>query len=398
MKICDYLIIGAGIIGLSIARELQQRDSSAKIIIVEKEPIPGVHASTRNSGVLHSGIYYNADSLKARFSRDGNAAWQVYCLEHHLPLDRCGKLIVARDEVEHARLDTLEERGATNGVEVIRVDEQAARSIEPRVRTVGHALFVPSTATIDPKSVVSSLCAQFVAANGTLLCAHPYREHRSKNLILAGAERIHAGTVINCAGLYADRIARSFGFGLNYTLLPFKGLYRYADAGAEAPRAHIYPVPDLRHPFLGVHFTRTVDGLTKIGPTSIPAFWREQYEGLGGYRTRELLEVVGRELSMFVTNNNDFRTLAVQELRKNRRATMVAEAARLLEGAEAMGFFRIGKPGIRAQLVERESNQLVMDFVIEGDAHSVHILNAVSPAFTCAIPFAKHVLRTFLQR
>ncbi|PYF99445.1 L-2-hydroxyglutarate oxidase LhgO [Thioalkalivibrio sp. ALE21] len=396
MTTTDFLIIGGGIIGLTIAREIQHRQPGASITVLEKEAGLGRHASGRNSGVLHSGIYYTADSLKARFTRDGNAAWQAYCEERELPLDRCGKLIVARNAEEHARLTTLEERGAANGVEVQRLDEAETRAIEPRARTVGHALFVPSTATVDPNRLVAAQQADFTTAGGTLLCGHPYRGHFGNNTVLAGHERIQAGTVINCAGLYADRVAHDFGFGLRYTLLPFKGLYRYADRGTEAPRTHIYPVPDLRHPFLGVHFTRTVDGHTKIGPTAIPALWREHYGGPSGFRLRELLEVAGRELHMLATNRNEFRTLAWYELRKRRRAHMVADAATLLEGAEAMGFHRRGQPGIRAQLVERDSNQLVMDFVIEGDDRSVHVLNAVSPAFTCAIPFAQHVVNQCL--
>ncbi|MBK5935877.1 NAD(P)/FAD-dependent oxidoreductase [Halorhodospira halophila] len=258
MQTTDYLIIGAGIIGLTVARELQRREPGAQVTIIDKEPTPGQHTSGRNSGVLHSGIYYTADSLKARFTRDGNTAWQTFCEQRSLPLDRCGKLIVARNEEEHARLVTLEERGAANGVAVQRLDEAETRAIEPRARTIGHALFVPSTATVDPKSLINAQQADFTAAGGTLLCAHPYRGNHGNNVVQAGSERIQAGTIINCAGLHADRAAHDFGFGQRYTLLPFKGLYRYADPDTEAPRTHIYPVPDLRHPFLGVHFTRTV--------------------------------------------------------------------------------------------------------------------------------------------
>ncbi|MEA3643776.1 MAG: L-2-hydroxyglutarate oxidase [Lamprobacter sp.] len=393
----DYLIIGAGIIGLTIARALQQRDPGARVTLIEKESAPGQHASGRNSGVLHSGIYYSADSLKARFTREGNAAWQAYCTERGLPLERCGKLIVARDAEEHARLATLEQRGHTNGVEVQRLDEAETRALEPRARTLGHALFVPATASVDPAQLLAAQQADVLAAGGTLLCNHPYRGHLGDNRIQAGSERIQAGTLINCAGLYADRIAHDFGFGQRYTLLPFKGLYRYADPGTEAPRLHLYPVPDLRQPFLGVHVTRTVDGHTKIGPTALPAWWREHYGGLSGLRANELLEVAGRELAMLISNRNDFRTLAFQELRKQRRSYLVAEAATLLEGAETMGFHRHGRPGIRAQLVERTSNQLVMDFVIEGDAKRLHVLNAVSPALTCALPFAQFVVSRLLD-
>ncbi|MEA1053520.1 FAD-dependent oxidoreductase [Lamprobacter modestohalophilus] len=386
----DYLIIGAGIIGLTVARALQQRDPGARLTLIDKEPRLGQHASGRNSGVLHSGIYDSAESLKARFTRDGNAAWQAYCTERGLPLERCGKLIVARDAKEHARLATLEQRGRVNGVEVQCLDETETRALEPRARTFGHALFVPSTASVDPMQLLAAQQADVIAAGATLLCNHPYRAHLGDNRIQAGSERLQAGTVINCAGIYADRIAHDVGFGQADSLLPFKGLYRYADPGTEPPRTHLYPVPDLRQPFLGVHFTRTLDGRTKIGPTALPALWREHSAGLSRFRFSELLEIARRELFMFATNRNDFRALARQARRKQRRSYRVAEAATLLHGAEAMGFHhQRGRPGIRAQLVERKTNRLVMDFVIKGDAKSVHVLNAVSPTLTCARGFCR---------
>ena len=398
MLTTDYLVIGAGIIGLTIARELQRRDPGAGVTILDKETSPGNHASGRNSGVLHSGIYYPADSLKARFTRDGNRAWRQYCEDKDLPLDKCGKLIVARNEAEHRQLATLEERGAANGVTVQRVAESEAREIEPRVKTFNHALFVPSTATADPGQLIAAQQADFSAHGGTLWCNHPYRGHEGDNIVRAGDKRIQGGIVINCAGLYADRVAKDFGFSERYTMLPFKGLYLYAASGAPIPHTHIYPVPDLRNPFLGVHFTRTVGGGTKIGPTAIPALWREHYGGLARFKVRELLEVAGREFHMLVTNRNDFRRLAWQELRKQSRRYMIADAATLMAGTNAMGFERWGRPGIRAQLVECASNKLVMDFVIEGDERSTHVLNAISPAWTCAIPFAEHIADRLLYR
>lgn len=394
----DFMIIGAGIVGLTIGRELQRTFPDAHVVIVEKEASPGLHASGRNSGVLHSGIYYPADSLKARFTLEGNKAWQTYCEENELRLDRCGKLVVARNEVELQGLDTLLKRGQVNGVEVHALDAQQAREIEPRVRTYERALFVPSTATVDPHELLEAQHADFSAAGGIVLCGYPYKGHLGNNRVQVGSERYQAGVIINCAGLHADRIAKDFGFGRRYSVLPFKGLYLYASPEASAPRAHVYPVPDLRNPFLGVHFTRTLDGSTKIGPTAIPALWREHYKGFSGYSTRDLLGIVARELHMLATNRNGFRRLAWQELKKQRRAYMLIDAADLMEGVDAMGFHKWGKPGIRAQLVDRRDNTLVMDFVTEGDAKSVHVLNAVSPAFTCAIPFAKYLVNTCLTK
>ena len=397
MLTTDYLVIGAGIVGLTVARELQRQDFGAEVTVIDKEDKPGRHASGRNSGVLHSGIYYPADSLKARFTRNGNLAWQRYCMERGIPVDRCGKLIVARDEGEHAPLKTLEDRGAANGVEVHRLDASQVHDLEPRARTYSEALFVPSTATADPQELLRAQQDDFVAAGGQLWLGYPYKDHFGAGTVQAGCERIQAGHVVNCAGLYADKIALDFGFGADYTLLPFKGLYHYAHSGAAAPRCHIYPVPDLKNPFLGVHFPRTLDGRTKIGPTAIPALWREHYAGMAGFKFREFGEVAARELHMLSTNRNNFRHLAWEEVRKYWVANMLADASTLMADIEHMGPWQAGKPGIRAQLVTRKTNELVMDFVIEGDSGSTHVLNAISPAWTCAQPFAEHVVELALK-
>lgn len=231
----DFLVIGAGIIGLTIARELQRRYPDNTVTIIEKETGPGQHASGRNSGVLHSGIYYTADSLKARFTRDGNLAWQQYCEERNLPLDRCGKLVIARDQADLPGLEILQGRGRRNGVEVHRIDPAEVRAIEPRANAALPALFIPATATVDPGRLVAAQQDDFTAAGGRLLLASAYRRHLGNNTVATTTGKISAGTVINCAGLYADRVAQDFGFGRHYAILPFKGLYLYADP--QIPRA-----------------------------------------------------------------------------------------------------------------------------------------------------------------
>ena len=392
MQKTDYLIIGGGIIGITVARELQRRDPKAHVTVIDKEASLGQHASGRNSGVLHSGIYYPSDSLKAQFTREGNLAWRIYCEEKGISIDPCGKLIVARDEKEHAQLETLEQRGFDNGVEVHRVDKTQAQEIECRARTFEHALFVPSTATADPLDLLNAQQKDFTTAGGHMLCGYPYLGNLGNNAIRAGPEHIQAGMLVNCAGLYADKVAKDFGFGKQYTLLPFKGLYHYAAEDSVPPRSHIYPVPDLKNPFLGVHFTRTLGGRTKIGPTAIAALWREHYGGFAGFKFLELMEVASRELSMLATNRNNFRSLAGQEIRKYQVKNMIAEAETLMNDVSEMRFKTPGKPGIRAQLVKKENNELVMDFAVEGDDRSIHVLNAISPAWTCAIPFSKFVV------
>lgn len=202
---------------------------------------------------------------------------------------------------------------------------------------------------------------------------------------------IEAGYIVNAAGLYADRIARDFGFSERYRILPFKGLYLYSDEPAGALRTNIYPVPDLRNPFLGVHFTLTADQHIKIGPTAIPAFWREQYNGLENFRFSEFADVIKREIGLLVSSGFDFTRLAFEELRKYSRRRMVSLASALVKEIDPRNYRRWGRPGIRAQLLDVEKKKLEMDFVVEGDDRSFHVLNAVSPAFTCAHPFARHV-------
>ncbi len=197
-----------------------------------------------------------------------------------------------------------------------------------------------------------------------------------------------AGYIVNAAGLYADQIARQFGFSERYCILPFKGLYLYSDEPPGAPRTNIYPVPDLRNPFIGVHFTVTNEGKAKIGPTAIPALWREQYGGVSRFSLAEFIEITGRGLSLL---GNEFRRLAVEEVKKYSRPRMVKLAGELVEGVRLEQYSKWGKPGIRAQLLDIRKRRLEMDFVLEGDDRSMHVLNAVSPAFTCSLPFSQYV-------
>ncbi len=386
----DFLVVGAGVVGLSIARALKRRHPGFSVALIDKEDAPARHASGRNSGVLHAGFYYTADSLKARFTRAGNLAWTDYCRAKGLPLRACGKLVVASSEKELATLDELLRRGRANGVPVQEVDEKAAREIEPRAKTLGRALWSPSTAVVDPTACVASLAKDALEEGVDLRWGTAYAG-RTKDGVRTSRGDLAAGFVVNAAGLYADRVARDFGFSQRYAILPFKGLYLYSDEPAGAFRAHIYPVPDIRNPFLGVHFTVTIDGRVKIGPTAIPALWRENYGGLSGFSAPELLEIAVRQAGLFFGAGFDFRGLAMAEIQKNSRRVMTGLAARLAEGVSPKDYRRWGKPGIRAQLMDLEKKTLVMDFLLEGDGRSLHVLNAVSPGFTCAMPFADHV-------
>ena len=394
----DYLVVGAGIMGLALAREIKKREPGASVTVIEKEPVPAWHASGRNSGVLHAGFYYTSDSLKARFTRDGNRLWREYCLERNLPTNPCGKVVVARNEGEAEGIRELKRRGDRNGVEVTLVDERELAQIEPNARTAGIALWSPTTTTVDPVAVARALEADLTASGVRFFYGTPYRKALGPRTLLAGERLFSYGVIVNAAGLHADRIARDFGFSENLTILPFKGVYlEYVSGNSqERPvRTNIYPVPDLNHPFLGVHFTIKVDGTVKIGPTAIPAFWRENYHGFDRFDMRDLREILGWESSLFLHNDFGFRNLALAEIRKYSQTFMANQARVLVKNLDPSRFTRWGRPGIRAQLLDVKHRKLVTDFRVEGDRESIHILNAVSPAFTASLPFAEWTIDRF---
>lgn len=391
----DFVIAGAGVMGISIALSLKKRYPKSSIHILEKEDQISVHASGRNSGVLHAGFYYSPDSLKARFTREGNERLTNYCLDRKLKVNRCGKLVVTQTEEELESLDELARRGSKNGVVLEPVTLAQARKIEPRVKTVERALFSPNTSSIDPKELMQSLVIDLKAADITIHYGSPYVgsvRQKKTTVIKTPKETFECGYFINAAGLYADRIAKDFGFSKHYRILPFKGLYLYSNEKPGALKTNIYPVPNLKNPFLGVHFTLTADGHVKIGPTAIPAFWREQYSGLKRFRVDELFEVGVYGMGLLFSSGFDFTKLAVEEITKYSRSKMVRLAQNLIEGVDPKNYTKWGKPGIRAQLLDTRSKTLEMDFVVEGDTESFHVLNAVSPGLTCSQPFADYVV------
>lgn len=361
----DFLVIGAGIVGLSVALELRRRDPGARITVIDRESRLAMHASGRNSGVVHAGFYYSPDSLKARFTRLGNERLTQYCVERKLPLLRCGKLVVPRNEAELPLLDELARRGAANGVTLEMIPAAEARAIEPRAKVFERAIWSPTTSTVDPLAVMHSLAEDARAAGVNVRLGTAW--HRGMS----------AGFVINAAGLGAVSIARQFGFARSYRMLPFRGTYLHSSEPPGAIRTHLYPVPDPRFPFLGVHFTLTADGRVKIGPTARPSL-------LHG--------------ALLLLRNPSLRAQAFEEIRKSSRRHIVALAATLASDVHVAEYVHWGKPGIRAQLYDTRTHSLEMDFVLEGDAHSLHILNVVSPGFTCAMAFAEYVVERMATR
>lgn len=390
----DFLIAGGGIVGISIARELQKRFPKQKIVVLEKEPVLGEHATGRNSGVIHAGFYYSADSLKAKLTRDGNKALTEFCIERGIALNRCGKLVVAKNESELSGLDELLRRSKANQVEIESISFADAKKIEPRVKTFERALFSPTTSSVSAVEVLGHMEKEFIEKGGVVELGAKYLRRHGENVV-TGKGEFSFGHFINAAGLYADVVARDFGFSKRYRIVPFKGLYLYSEQESTPIRTHIYPVPNLGNPFLGVHFTVQVDGKVKIGPTAIPAFWREQYQGFDNFSFTEFSEILFRNAGLFFSSGFDFSELAIEELKKYSRKRLVNLASTMATDVDPSRFLKWGKAGIRAQLMDVNARTLELDFVVEGDEHSTHILNAVSPAFTCCISFAKWVCSRF---
>ena len=397
----DYLIVGAGIIGLTLARGIKTFEPSASVCVIEKETVPAWHSSGRNSGVLHAGFYYSSDSLKARFTREGNRLWREYCHEKELPMNPCGKVVVAKNELEVEGVRELKIRGDRNNIDVSIIVENELHEIDPNAQTTGIALWSPTTTTVDPAAIARRLEKELATDGVRFFYGLPYQKNLKKRKILAGGTIFSYGTFINAAGLHADRIAKDFDFAKNFTILPFKGIYLEYERehlGDKPVRTNIYPVPNLAQPFLGVHFTIKVDGTVKIGPTAIPALWRENYQGLSRFDWQDFKEILGWESSLFLKNDFGFRDLALSEVKKYSREYMAKQARVLVKSLDFSRFTRWGKPGIRAQLLNTQTRKLVSDFHVEGDQESIHILNAVSPAFTASIPFARWILERFRNR
>ena len=395
MKAADNLIIGGGVIGLSVAREIKRRWPEQSVVVLEKEDEVGRHASGRNSGVIHAGFYYAPDSLKAHLTSHGNRALREYCDEHSIAVNNCGKLVVTQNHDEVTILRQLFERGVANGVHLEMLNDHETRAIEPRARTVEAAIFSPDTAVIDPVKVMMSLADECEGLGIELVTGEQFVAARARTttVVTTTSKRtIECSRLVNAAGLYADRIAHAFGVGLRYRVQPFKGLYLYADPAFGSLHTHVYPVPDLRNPFLGVHFTLGVDGQVKIGPTATPALWREQYGWREGFSFGEFAETTAGLARLMTARHSTVRESVPKEATKYVRRLLVAQAALIVDDVRPGDFRQWGRPGIRAQLVDTEDQTLVSDFVVETEGRTVHVLNAVSPAFTSSLPFASLVV------
>jgi L-2-hydroxyglutarate oxidase LhgO len=401
-NIVDYVIVGAGIMGLSIARQLLCQFPQVKIAILEKEAEVGLHASGRNSGVLHSGIYYEKGSLKANFCLQGARAMAAYCDEHQLPIQRTGKVILALKKGDLPILNKLYQRALDNGAKVNLLTADELKEIEPQANLEsGQALFSPETSVVDPKAIVLQLYRELLGKKNVTfyfnaICSSI--DTRQKEVSI-GHQKIAYGHLFNTAGLYADQVARACGLDKRYTIIPFKGLYAELSATSSLQINHlIYPVPDMNVPFLGVHFTKSVTGKVYIGPTAIPALGREHYHGLQGIKIKEALESFVELGSHYIANKQGFRFHTHNEIARFLKTGFIGFARLLVPNLKRSDVVKSQKVGIRAQLFDKIKRELVMDFIVNKTENETHVLNAVSPAFTSAFSFADHVVNLALER
>ncbi len=397
MKKYDFIIIGGGIVGLTVARALCLKKLGT-VLLLEKEASLGMHSSGRNSGVIHAGIYYTPQSLKSKVCVEGSKRLIEYALEHNIPLEKTGKVIVASSQAQLGGLESLYRRALANGVRIEKISENRLRQIEPEARTAGEALYSPDTAVIDSKAVLKKLEAEIRELGVEIKKSSPACPNSKNNSLIMNKESVFFGHLINAAGLQADRVAHAMGAGLNYQILPFKGIY-HALTPEAASKVHgsIYPLPDVDLPFLGVHVTRNVSGDVLLGPTAIPAFGRENYGILSGVDPLESPRIAWDLFRMVLNNQNGFRKLMITEFRKYRMRGFLDCVRELTPFVLEKDIIASKKVGIRAQLVDKKTGKLEMDFVIEKSRNATHILNAVSPAFTSSFAFAEIVVESILE-
>ncbi len=387
----DVCIVGAGLVGLAVGRALVEDYPGIAIVILEKEDRIGAHQSSHNSGVVHSGLYYRPGSLKARLCAEGRDSVYRICEEEGISFRRSGKLVIATHPSQIPALDELERRGKANGLdELTRLGPEGIRDIEPEATGI-EALHVREAGVADFPALAVNISEGLIAAGVRVATSHRVTAigHDVGGVnTTAGSDRFSSRVLVNCAGLYSDRVAALAGLKPTVRIVPFRGeYYRLSESAAGLVRGLVYPVPDPRFPFLGVHFTRRIDGAVEVGPNAVLALGREHYRGTSP-KWSDVREVLG---------NRGFRRLAVKhwragvrELRSSRSTRRYAKLARSLVPAVRMRHLLPGGDGVRAQAVGPDGS-LVDDFVIEQAGSTVHVLNAPSPGATASLAIGRYI-------
>jgi (S)-2-hydroxyglutarate dehydrogenase len=386
---CDLVVVGAGILGLAVAREALLRDPDLRVHVIEREDRVGAHQTGHNSGVVHAGIYYAPGSLKARLCVEGARDLYEFCARHAVPVERCGKVIVALTPEELPGLDALEIRGRQNGVPGLRrVDRNGLKELEPHAEGVA-ALHSPATGIVDFPAVARSLAGEVIELGGRITLGRAVSgvESRPGEVVLqTAAGELAARNAVFCAGAWSDRLAVAAGAPADPRIVPFRGAYlRLAPERRDLVRSLIYPVPDPSLPFLGVHLTRHIDGDVLVGPTALMVGARDAYR-LGRVRPRDLAATLAWP-GTYRMARRWWRTGLSEMGYAANRAAFVRAARRYVPDLEPADVLP-GPSGIRAQALARDGS-LVDDFVISHTGRALHVRNAPSPAATSSLAIAR---------
>jgi len=396
-QVFDFVVIGGGIVGLSTARALLERHPGARLAVLEQEGGWARHQTGHNSGVIHSGIYYKPGSLKARFCLEGARALVEFCQERDIDYEICGKIIVATEPAELQLLDDLHERGLKNGLAVEKLDPKQLKEAEPHATGLA-GLSVPSTGIVDYTRVANAFAAIVEEKGGQLRTGtrvQSVSERGPEVEVRTNRGVIRARTLVNCAGLYSDRVARLCGVDPGTKIVPFRGeYYELRSEKRYLVKNLIYPVPNPKFPFLGVHFTRSVEGMVEAGPNAVLGLAREGYK-----KTDFVLKDFVEELTypaLWRLARTNWRTGVGEIHRSLSKKAFVRGLQKLVPEVRAGDIVPIAA-GVRAQALTKEG-KLVDDFLISEGENSIHVLNAPSPAATASIPIGEEIARRIVER
>jgi len=392
----SLVIIGAGIIGLTVAREFKHQYPNESVLIIEKEDKPGKHGSGRNSGVLHSGIYYPKGSLKAQVCSAGAKKLKDYCIKNKISLNQMGKVVVP-SEIHHDKLlEELKSRADFNGAEATIISQNELNELEPYARSATErALWVPQTTVVNPIEVLDTLKKELISV-GVKFSWSSFIvsvDTENKHIQINNGAQICYQYLVNAAGQFADRVAKLFDVGLQYEALPFKGLYYKLkqNSGISLKRL-VYPVPDLNMPFLGIHSVNDLKGNTYFGPTAVPALGRANYKTLENIEIKESIRIGYRLLGLVINDTQGFREYSKAEGLRFFKSNFAKAASKIVKGITADKLQTSNKVGIRAQLYNRDTKSIEMDFILDSKLDTHHVLNAISPAFTSSFSLAKLIV------
>lgn len=394
----DLAIVGGGIVGLATAYRLLQRLPDLRLVVLEKERELATHQSGHNSGVLHAGLYYAPGSLKARLCREGKAAVEAFATEHDIPFERCGKLVIARDASELPRFEALRERAAANGVPGLEVvGPERLREIEPHAVGV-RALWSPTSGIVDFRRVALAIADEVRARGGRIDTGREVTaidDRHGLQVLTTTKGDLLSRDVIACAGLHADRLAAMTRDSGRERIIPFRGDYYTLTPDARGLVAGlIYPVPDPRFPFLGLHFTRRIDGDVWAGPNAVLAFAREGYRR-GQVSPRDLAGIL-TDRGFLRLAGRFWRTGAAEMWRDVSKRAFLAELRTFVPELRG-GQLTFGPSGVRAQALD-PNGTLVDDFRLGGTRHVLHVRNAPSPAATASLAIGRELADTALAR